>query len=259
MTSQCWCGQSEEGKTGIVRCGRCFLVRTSPYPKEQKKESGYLGQSDLNYRQQNLKTWQKIDNDIINIIKEYKTKGKLLDVGANLGLLVAQALESGYDAKGLDIDQGSIEAGKKMFNLNERLFFSSLSESGYKNEFDILVYNHVLEHIKDINAELTLAHAALKEKGLLFIAVPNYNSLWRRLLRSKWRGLMLDQHFWHYEPKTLKYILVTNHFTVIKIIKNRNILYNYNFSPVGLAKLFISSIAKIFQQGDNLIVIAEKR
>ncbi len=262
MSQPCWCGSLDYQiiiSNQAVRCRHCGLVRTEPEPAEQKKDAGYyVDPADYLYRLNNLKLWQQFAKDVLKIIKKYKSQGALLDVGANIGVLVAEAVKNGYDAQGLDICQESVEAGNKLFNLGQRLTFAALPETNWTNQFEIIVYNHVLEHLKDSNRELTAAYQALKAGGLIYLAVPNFNSVWRRVLGRRWRGLATNQHYWQFEATSLQKILEHNHFKVLKTYRNRNILYNLTFTPAGLAKILLVAWSKLFKQGDNLIILAQK-
>jgi len=272
MSNKCWCGSSDyEAITRlaknaklkdcfqIIRCQNCGLARTSPEPAEQEKGPGYyLGEEDSSYRTGDLKIWYKFADRLLEIVKPYKKNGALLDVGTNIGVLVDAAIKRGYDAKGMDICQSSIKDGQKLFNLPDKLLFLKLTEANFVDSFDVITYNHVLEHIKNINAELAAANKALKTGGLICIAVPNFDSIWRRILRNKWRGLAPEQHYWQFEQSSLEKILRKNSFIILKTFKRRNTLYHLNFTPAGLIKALLILLAKTFRQGDNLIILAQK-
>lgn len=243
----------------MVSCQKCHLVRTYPFPQEQSEEDNYfLNEEDYNYRTNNLEIWHKFSDELIAIGKKYQKSGAWLDVGTNIGILVADALQAGYNAYGTDISQKSIAAGKKLFNLNDRLFVTSLEDANLPLKFEMISYYHVLEHIRNLDRELKAVQANLRDQGLLIIFVPNFNSLWRRVLRNKWRGLMPTQHHWQFEEKTLKNILEENNFVVLEISK-KNITYKIDFSFEGAIKAILLVISKIFNWGDNLVVVARKK
>lgn len=267
MNNICQCGDNlyksifagGQNRPSVVKCETCGLVRTFPFPKEQEKEKNYfVDQEDCEYRVKNLKDWHRFSVEIIDLVKKYKKTGVWLDVGTNIGVLVNDAFLSGFDAYGTDIAKEGIEYGKKLFNLNDRLFYEDLKEAKFVNKFDIVSYCHVLEHIRNLDQELKAINLNMENDGILVISVPSFNSIWRRVLGNRWRGLSLDQHYWQFEEKTLKTILKQNGFTVIKSILNKNIDYQIDFSLEGAVKALLTIISRFLYLGDNLIIISRK-
>ncbi len=69
--------------------------------------------------------------------------------------------------------------------------------------YDMIVYNHVLEHIEDIYGEIRRAIQSLKQNGYLFIACPDASSEW---------AYNLDAH-----------ISMINKYTIDKFCKKFNL------------------------------------
>jgi ubiquinone/menaquinone biosynthesis C-methylase UbiE len=94
-------------------------------------------------------TW---NNKLIKCLEQsYDFKGKkILDLGCAYGQVVAAFHKAGYDAKGIDISDYAIEAGKKEYKpLEKRTRQGSIHDlSCYKNKsFDFLYSNQVFEHL----------------------------------------------------------------------------------------------------------------
>jgi 2-polyprenyl-3-methyl-5-hydroxy-6-metoxy-1,4-benzoquinol methylase len=267
MYQPCRCGHNnyQEIKLGrknnfqLLRCIDCGLIRTWPLPKKQSEQGGrYQDEQDSRYRLENLKLWRNFSLTILGIIKKYQKQGKFLDVGCNLGVLVAEASKAGYEGYGIDIDEVAINSGRKILKLGDQLNCGGLEKMNFSNEFSVITYLHVMEHIENLNEELAAARTALKDKGMILVSSPNFNSVWRRVLGPAWRGLTPDQHYWRFTGESLEKILKQNGFKIIKTIRSANLLYDLKFSPEGVVKIILIAISKVFKQGDNLIVLAEK-
>jgi len=104
------------------------------------------------------------------ILKEYggmKERTTLLDIGTGNGE-IASYLSEFYDVVSVDItDQRTVCDGFTFVQLGgEGLPFSDKS-------FDVVVSNHVIEHVADADQHLSEIERVLKEGGLAYLATPN--------------------------------------------------------------------------------------
>lgn len=72
-----------------------------------------------------------------------------------------------------------------------------------EGQFDGIVMFSYLEHETDVTGVLKGAHRALKQSGAVFIRVPNYASLNRRLIGAKWCGFRYPDHVNYFSLATL--------------------------------------------------------
>lgn len=249
-----------EQSFSVIKCANCGLARTWPVPVESTEaEKFYEEFDDYNLRYKSFNLWKIYCKKILKIINIYKKRGELLDVGCNVGIMVKESMDKGYSAVGIDISNSAIEFGKKHLNLGDYLFRGILSENLFLNKkFDIITYIHVLEHVADLNAEFEKIKKILKQDGILLISVPNYNSLWRILLRNKWYGFCPKQHIWQFSRESLEKILKKNNFLILKAYTRHSLDHEINFSPKGFTKLIILACAFIFGYGDNLMLVVKK-
>lgn len=92
----------------------------------------------------------------------------ILDVGASDGRLGNSFRNANYIAIDPIPDAPGVVA-KTLFQYNTENVFDS---------FDLIVFNHVLEHIPNYEQEVSLAAAMLRRGGLMFIATPEASSPW---------------------------------------------------------------------------------
>jgi SAM-dependent methyltransferase len=72
-----------------------------------------------------------------------------------------------------------------------------------KGHFDGILMFSYLEHEVEVHKVLTGAYHALKDSGAIFIRVPNFGSLNRRLIGAKWCGFRHPDHVNYFTFKTL--------------------------------------------------------
>jgi ubiquinone/menaquinone biosynthesis C-methylase UbiE len=109
----------------------------------------------------------KILNEVQGKSEKLLSRQTLLDIGTGNGE-IAGYLSEGYDVVSVDvIDQRAAYDGFKFVQLNgERLPFGDKS-------FDVVVSNHVIEHVANADLHLSEVGRVLKDNGIAYLATPN--------------------------------------------------------------------------------------
>lgn len=269
MPITCICGNNKyktrefsrnDLKFEVIECLNCGLARTWPVPLAgQDREAFYERQDDFKERFLQIKSWEKFFRRAISVIKKYKNRGDLLEVGCNIGISVALALENGFNSYGLDMSKRAIDFGGEKLGLRRRLSRGTLA--GLKNsgrKFDVISYVHVMEHIENIEAELNLAKEMLKPDGVLYIESPNFDSCWRKVLRSNWYGFCPGQHIWQFSRKSLENILKNNGFIILFSTARHCLSHSLSGDYKGFIKAVLYIVSFIFNCGDNMMVVVKK-
>jgi len=130
---------------------------------------------------------------ILDRVRRYRPEGRLLDIGAASGILVAEAQEMGYEAEGVEpsrwLQQKAVERG-----LPVRLGTFPAASSG--GAFDVITLVDVIEHVTDPLCLLRAARAALAPDGILAVVTPDVRSVAARLLGWRW---------WHFRVAHVGY------------------------------------------------------
>jgi 2-polyprenyl-3-methyl-5-hydroxy-6-metoxy-1,4-benzoquinol methylase len=145
---------------------------------------------------------------IIRFVKRYKKSGRVLEIGAGVGLLLSEAKKAKFSIVGFEPSRAGVRIARKNFNI--RLVQSDFTKEKITDPCDVVILNHVLEHLPDPHRIIGEARAVLAPGGLLVIGVPNIGSFLARAKRKKWQSLIPEQHRWHFTKKTLD-SLVTIH------------------------------------------------
>jgi predicted SAM-dependent methyltransferase len=123
--------------------------------------------------------------------------------------------------------------------------------------FDAVSFNHVLEHILYFKPFLAQTGRILKDDGVVYAGMPNYNSLMQKWLKQNWYGWGMPDHVWHFEPATFKAVMMEGGFEA-KGIKQNTMGYSYSKS---LRKNTIATVARIADRlgcGDQALGVFKK-
>jgi len=139
---------------------------------------------------------------------------KILDIGCGIGDFVSVASEKGWQAHGLEISDYSVQFAKEIFNidLQKQTLEDYYSQTQLLNYYNAISLIGVLEHgINPLNY-LKIACNLLKESGILFIQVPNANSLTCFL-----QSIFPDNIFRHMNP--IEHIMLFSKMSIEKALE----------------------------------------
>jgi 2-polyprenyl-3-methyl-5-hydroxy-6-metoxy-1,4-benzoquinol methylase len=195
--------------THYFQCRRCSVVFTDHVPQmryENWSESpGYI-------------RWEEyLDNIFARVtydISRYKSTGRVLEIGSSLGYLLRALVAEGFDAQGIEPSRFAVEYSERQgLNVREGYFNSGLYPA---RSFDVVILNHVLEHIPNPSELLMQVRTVLDQRGIVLVSLPNFGSIEAQLLKQRWRFLMPDQHYLQFTPATLSTFLSNNGFHVLE-------------------------------------------
>jgi len=149
--------------------------------------------------------------DKIGLVRRNRTTGRLLDVGAGVGLFVREAIDAGYDAHGLEISAQAVETGIAALKV-PLTCGDFLTTEMSAADYDMVTFWHVFEHLADPRAILAKVHHILRPSGKVIIAVPNFDSMQSRVFRSRWYHIDVPRHLFHYTPRTLGVVVEQSGF-----------------------------------------------
>jgi SAM-dependent methyltransferase len=196
--AQCaWCehrfDSTDDRLTGRVRCARCGVATTSPWPTDEQLSAAYADW----YRPQSGrfsglgdKVLRRTRSALADRLDKILPAGPVLDVGAGDGTLAAAFVRRGREAVGLE-PYGS---GPHIRN-------AEVEEMG--GSWSAVIFWHSLEHLRQPARALSHAAGLLAPGGTLVVAVPNAASLQARVFGDRWLALDLPRHLVHLSPAAL--------------------------------------------------------
>jgi SAM-dependent methyltransferase len=139
-----------------------------------------------------MELYRELPKVISAALKGISSQGrKLLDVGCWDGeftSLYANALGSAKDEVfGVDFFPALLEVVKERGIQCHSLDLENQTFPFEKEEFDVVICNQVLEHLKQIYLPVSEMHRVLKKDGYAIISVPNLAALHNRLLLAAGR------------------------------------------------------------------------
>jgi SAM-dependent methyltransferase len=248
------------GAVEVQRCVRCGLGRTMPPPAEADGRERFA--EDPAYFRDALaqpkdRWWHRFNRAPLEFLETAgaPTGLRLLDVGCNVGYLVAAARERGYRAKGLDGSAAAVAVGRAALGIELRPGRIEAAAVEPASQ-DVVVLNHVLEHLPEPGTALEAVHGWLAPGGWLLVGLPNIASPIARWAGARWAGLVLDQHIWHFTPEALGRLVASAGFVRIRW---RTCMLTY--APRGLAgwsKWLVRLALEPLGAADNLLLVARR-
>lgn len=162
-----------------VLCQSCGLVWTDPRPSSEQNRKFYAEQYRLQYKSTYVPKRKHVYRETLRAmarfqaIAEFVQPGmKLLDVGSGAGFFPHVARQQGFDAQGIEPNQGFAEYAVETFGVpTKNAFFQDVDIP--EESFDLITLNHVLEHVEDPRTTLEQLGKWLKTDGFLVVEVPN--------------------------------------------------------------------------------------
>jgi 2-polyprenyl-3-methyl-5-hydroxy-6-metoxy-1,4-benzoquinol methylase len=208
----------------VEQCNGCNLLLTNPRPPQREADKYYQSK---NYISHTSKATGIVDYIYLifrrltvrwklGMIKPHLTNNKLLDVGCGTGHFLKHCQEQGIATAGIEVSDDAREAAKK----NSLRVEKSISDLA-NEKFNVITMWHVLEHIYNLEETLAQLKDRLEENGIIFIAVPNWQSLDANHYREHWAAYDVPRHLWHFSKDTMKTLLDRTGFKVKDILPMR--------------------------------------
>ena len=183
----------------IRKCLSCGLAFHTEFSNEEELRDYYTHY----YREDNL-AFSPITEarfqSLVSTFEPYRATNHMLDVGCGSGHFLKVAMEKGWGAFGTEIASGAFD---QLAKLGINSFCGKLESANYAGEFfDVVYCSEVIEHLLDPTTLLREIARILRPGGLLYLTTPNFNSLSRRLLASKWR-VFSKEHICYFTPGSL--------------------------------------------------------
>ncbi len=140
---------------------------------------------------------------LLQQIRPPRPGGRLLDVGAGSGILVAQATELGYRAEGVEpsawLQRRAVERGLAVE-------LGTLPHPQLGGPYDVVTLIDVVEHVPDPVGLLERAREVTAPDGVVAVVTPDVGSLAARLLGWRWWHFRVA-HVGYFSTATLKLAL----------------------------------------------------
>ncbi len=239
---------------GLVRCRVCGLVYLPEKPLPAMERYGKEYFTDRNEYLGRRDEFHAAFGELVGKIRRRKSQGRLLDVGTGIGTLMEVATKEGFHVSGVEFSPWASSYARTDKGLD--VFTGTIEEAGFREEtFDVVVLNHVLEHLDQPRETLREVRRILKRDGVLVIGVPNIESIMARLLGAGWYSLKPGEHVWHFSPATLCRLVREAGFEVIEWESRENNLPSGWFAKKYL-QMAINAVAVLTNRSEAMLLFA---
>jgi predicted TPR repeat methyltransferase len=133
----------------------------------------------------------------------------LLEVGSGFGFTRAAAEQLSFRTRGVDLNPHAAQGAQAIYQ--HETFTGTLAQAIESNAItpfshDVVLYQFVLEHLRDLPGELKLAARALSPCGVLALVVPNMQALEREVFGASYRSFRRD-HLWLFSRVSIELLL----------------------------------------------------
>jgi SAM-dependent methyltransferase len=189
-------------------------------------------------------TFRGADNRVIDLLQtagQSQSLTRVLDVGCGGGyfsLLLLKYLQIPRSGLvGIDIYQGVEELGRQL----GLRFICSRLEDFQEGDFDLISMSHVLEHEPAPRQYIEAAYERLRNNGLLYLSIPNAQSLPARVFGKKWVCHSVPRHIYNFPRRA-----------ILELVKRRFRLETYSagdFYTFMFSRYYNPVIARLVESG----------
>jgi SAM-dependent methyltransferase len=137
--------------------------------------------------------------------------GKILDLGCGLGWLLS-AIDRSWQKHGIEISQFAGNHASQYGSI-----FIGNFEDYEEGQFDVIVMNHVIEHLTSPESALRFVKEKLKPGGYLVLATPNFDSGAARRYGMNYRLLHDPTHITLFSEDSIRRFVRDNGFVIVKV------------------------------------------
>ena len=148
-------------------------------------------------------TYWGVKESLKKIIKKDLKSSKILEVGCGLGYLTYSLNKAGYNSIGLDISKEAVS--NAIDNYGNPFVAADLYEYSnlHQNEFDVIIFTEVIEHLNDITSFMNCLVQLLKTNGKIILTTPNKSFFPKDVL---WATDLPPVHNWWLSEESIVHI-----------------------------------------------------
>jgi SAM-dependent methyltransferase len=217
---------ANNGFLDFVKCKNCQLVYMNPTLDLSSVQKGFEGDDRLlvDYFQivDEFRTMifshkpDPLKDNKLKDIYQFKTSGKLLDIGCSFGDFLQKA-KYFYEVEGLEINPNTAANAVKNFCVHNKYLHELISEDKVKfsKRYDVVTMHQILYGVPDPLRLLNDVHTILKDDGILYINTPNADSYAMELFKGKCNHLYDYTSQNIFNKTSLKYLAANSGFSII--------------------------------------------
>jgi 2-polyprenyl-3-methyl-5-hydroxy-6-metoxy-1,4-benzoquinol methylase len=148
----------------------------------------------------------------LDLIKQFKPSGRLLEVGCARGDFLRVARES-FEVFGVEPNPNLADSAANVASIH-RDVVENVPWSG----FDVVASFHVIEHADSPRRFVSAMAKRLKPGGLMVLETPDIGTLPFRILRKRWRQF-IPEHYFFFDSRRMTKLLEDEGLKVEKVMR----------------------------------------
>ncbi len=181
--------------------------------------------------------------------------GKFVEIGSGFGFTRKAAEDLGWTTQGVDLNPSARKAACELYGFETVTgdLHSALAGGAVRAaEYDLVLYQFVLEHVPDPGAELRSAASLLSPRGYVLILVPGMDAVERTIFGSSYRSLRSD-HLHLFSRRSIRQALQRAGLRLAR---------SFTECSVHLLAPFLTQeeLANLYKRGEgpDMVILAEK-
>jgi SAM-dependent methyltransferase len=246
-----------DGHHAIVRCTDCGLHYACPRDSTDVLAQIYAGGRVASYLRETKGKLASFRREARFLSQLCGAGGELLEIGCATGLFLRAAAEVGFSVQGCDPWREAAAIAQEEFN--ERVAGNTFNAANYESRhFSVIVLWDSVEHIEDPVRLIRDIHGLLIPGGWLALSTPNFDSLSRLILKSRWQ-FFERPHLTFFSPSTIARLLRGAGFSDIRI-HTKWVTYSLPYLASYLAKWSAESskallrLSRVITSGRDLTI-----
>ena len=217
------------------------ILKTHPQPTLDKLGSYYEFEDYISHTDGKRTLFEKMYHfikrkairDKVKLINSYQpVKGRILDIGAGTGDFLLECKNQNWDILGIEPNDKA-----KGIALGKGIKFGDTIEKLESNSFDVITMWHVLEHVPDVEHQVSELKRLLKPSGTIIIAVPNFKSYDANHYKEFWAAYDVPRHLWHFSKTAIE-----------KLFDKQNMNLE-DIKPMWFDSFYVSLLSEKYKSG----------
>ncbi|PIA78990.1 methyltransferase [Gaetbulibacter sp. 4G1] len=225
------------------------FLETTPQPSLNKLPNYYESEDYISHTDSQRNLFEKAYHLVrkVSLKKKLKlinsfspTNKTLLDVGCGTGDFLQTAKQNNWNVSGIEPNKQA----RKIANnkTDDSVFETSQLLKFEESSFDVITLWHVLEHLPNIEEQMSCFKKLLKPKGTLIIAVPNHKSYDAKYYKQFWAAYDVPRHLWHFNKGSISKLVSKQFMKVVKI------------KPMFFDAFYVSLLSEKYKSGKMNLV-----
>lgn len=192
---------------------------------------------------------------LLQIVERLEPPGRLLDVGTGSGLLLVAARRRGWSVAGVEISADAAAHAREKYGLD--VIAGDVFAVPDSARYDVVVFNHVVEHLLDPIGNLGYGVERLRPGGLLVVGVPNFGSWMARLRKAQWASLHPHEHYWQFTRESFLQAIRPLGLQLVHF-ETSNYELPWSLNPKDAVYKLQSPISNAFGRGEAMVFLLRR-